>query len=375
MKIGFLSNLDDNLYLFRMPIMKALRDRGHKIYAISPKGRYKDEFLKEGFEVVEYKMSRGSINPLKELYSIVDIYRAIKPLGLDILQTSTVKPNIYGTFAAKLAKVPKIYNLVEGMGSFYIEDDFKSKVVRAIIETLYKKSSELSDLTIFVNSDDPQYMIERGLIDKDKVVVIRSVGVDTDEFNPANVNSHRVEYWKKKLSPNGKPIVMMVARAIWHKGIREFYEVAEILKPKASFVLVGDTDNGNPSCANEQFLKSGAVNWIGRQSDMVTITATSDIFVLPSYREEVPKTLLEAASMAKPIVTTDTVGCREVVEDGKNGFLVPLKDTKALMDAINRLIDNPTLREEFGKASRKKAIREFDVRGVVAQYLPLYEDR
>ncbi len=372
MKIGFLSNLDDNLYLFRMPIMKALRDRGHKVYAISPSNRYKEEFEKEGFEVVEYSMQRDSLNPLKELISIYSIYKAIKPLKLDILQTSTVKPNIYGTFGAKLAKVPKVYNLVEGMGSFYIDDTLKTKIVRFVIETLYKQSSKLSDLTIFVNSDDPKFMIQRGLIEQSKIKVIKSVGIDTKEYSIDNIDKKKVQKWRNRLSADGKPVVMMVARAIWHKGVREFYEVANRLKNRANFVLVGATDSGNPSCATEEFLRGGAVNWIGFQTDMKSLTAVCDIYVLPSYREGVPRTLLEAASMSKPIVTTDTVGCKEVVDDGVNGFLVPVGDTNLLEISIKKLLKNPKLREEFGKASRQKALNEFELSKVVKQYMPLY---
>ena len=372
MNIGFLGNLSDNLYMFRRAIMKALKDKGHRVYAIAPDSRYKKELEDDGFIYIQYKMKRESLNPVEELLSIRAIYEAIKPLNLDILQTSTVKPNIYGTFAGRLAKIPKIYNLVEGMGSFYIDDSLKAKSVRFIIESLYKRATKLSDLTIFVNSDDPEYMIKRGLITPDKVKVIKSVGIDTNEFSPQNVDSKRLAKWREELASDGKIVVMMVARAIWHKGIREFYEAAEILGEKANFVLVGDTDSGNPSCATEDFLRSGKVNWIGRQSDMITLTALSDIYVLPSYREGVPRTLLEAASMAKPIVATDVVGCKEVVDDGVNGFLVPPKNSKELARAIDRLIEDKALREKFGKASRKKAIEEFDIEKIIKQYLPLY---
>ncbi len=372
MKIAILGNLSDTIYIFRRPIMKALQKEGHTIYALAPDDRYKIELEQEGFKFIQYKMRRISLNPINEILTIRDIFIAIKSLDLDILQTYTVKPNIYGTFAGRLAKIPKIYNLVEGMGSFYIDDSLKAKSVRFIIESLYKRATKLSDLTIFVNSDDPEYMIKRGLITPDKVKVIKSVGIDTNEFSPQNVDSKRLAKWREELASDGKIVVMMVARAIWHKGIREFYEASEILHKKANFILVGDTDSGNPSCATEDFLRGGKVNWIGRQSDMITLTALSDIYVLPSYREGVPRTLLEAASMAKPIVATDVVGCKEVVDDGVNGFLVPPKNGKELARAIDKLIEDKALREKFGKASRKKAIEEFDIEKIIKQYLPLY---
>jgi len=166
----------------------------------------------------------------------------------------------------------------------------------------------------------------------------------------------------------------MIARAIWHKGIREFYTMADNLKNlDVEFVLIGDTDNGNPSCADEIFLKNGNVKWLGHRDDIKEQIAKCDIFVLPSYREGVPRTLLEASSMAKPIVTTDTVGCKEVVIDGYNGFLVPLKDTKILTEKVKELIFNKKLRETMGKNGRIITLKEFDVRIVIKKYVQIYK--
>jgi len=373
MKIAFLSNLDDNLYLFRMPVMREMKRRGHTVYAVSPGGGRREAFLKEGFIPVEYRMKRESLNPFRELYSIKSIYEAIAPLKLDILQTSTVKPNIYGTIAGRLAKVPHIYNIVEGLGSFYIEDSLKAAAVRFVIEQLYRISSSLSDLTIFVNSEDPQLLVKKAVIAQRKVKVIRSVGIDTKEYDPDRVPPELVAKYRERFSLDERPVVLMVARAIWHKGVAEFYEAASIVGDRAQFVFVGDTDRGNPSCADPDYLNSSRVRWLGRQSDMVELTALADIYVLPSYREGVPRTLLEAASMAKAIVTTDTVGCREVVEDGVNGLLVPVGDAKALAAAIERVLDDDELRERFARASRRKALEEFEVHRVVREYVELYE--
>ncbi|NCB31700.1 MAG: glycosyltransferase family 1 protein, partial [Clostridia bacterium] len=170
--------------------------------------------------------------------------------------------------------------------------------------------------------------------------------------------------------------VLMVARAIWHKGLAEYIEAASILRkqyPDAVFLLVGDVDEGNPSSATREFLRSQPhVCWLGPRADIAAITALCDVYALPSYREGVPRTLLEAASMAKPIVTTDTVGCREVVDNGVNGFLVPLRDGATLAQRIATLLDDAELRERMGQAGRKKAVRDFDVAHVVEQYLELY---
>jgi N,N'-diacetylbacillosaminyl-diphospho-undecaprenol alpha-1,3-N-acetylgalactosaminyltransferase len=362
-KIAFLSHLDLNLYLFRLPIMQALVQKGYQVYAICPRGEKFDEFEKFGIKAFEYKIQRQSLNPFKELSTIRNIYKVIKPLKLDILQNFTAKPNIYGSIAGHLAKVPLIVNAVTGLGSFYIDESKKAKTIKKVMNTLYKEANKKAHYCIFQNSDDMKYFIDTRLVKKEKAILIKSSGIDTQAFSPIT-----------NTPITNTPItVLMIARAIWHKGIKEFYEAAEILKNKnIEFILIGDTDEGNISCASKSFLNNGNVKWLGHKDDIKEQISKCDIFVLPSYREGVPRTLLEAASMAKPIVTTNTVGCKEVVEEGVNGFLVPIKDGKALAEKIKILIENEHLRSEFGNASRKKAVEEFDVNVVVEQYLRLY---
>ncbi len=352
--------------------MIALVERGHEVYAISPYGEYSDKFQNDGIKHVAYEIERGSLNPFKERVFVDNIYEAIKDLELDILHTFTAKPNIYGTFAGKRAGVPIILNLVEGLGSFYVENSLKNRAVRFMIEKLYKKAFKLSQRAVFVNSDDPKFMLEKNIIVDDKVKIIKSVGIDTEEFSPDDVDTNAL---KEALGLQDEVIVLMVARAILHKGVREFYEASSHFDTKkVKFILVGDIDKGNHSSASEEFLKSTNVLWLGHRDDIKVLTALSDIYVLPSYREGVPRTLLEAASMAKPIVTTDTVGCREVVEDGVNGFLVPIKNVDLLAEKIKLLVENPILRDSMGKEGRKKAVREFDIKKVVTQYMELYSE-
>jgi len=360
-KIAFLSHLDANLYLFRLPIMIELVKLGYKVYAICPRGDKFDKFEQYGVEAIEYKIERSSLNPLKEFITIKRIYDVIKPLDLDILQNFTAKPNIYGSIVGKIAKVPLVGNAITGLGSFYLSDSFKSKFIRFIMERLYKIANSQVDFVIFQNGDDRDYFIDKKLVDKEKSILIRSSGIDTQKFAPIDIEH-------KKLR------VLMIARAIWHKGIREFYTMADNLKNlDVEFVLIGDTDNGNPSCADEDFLKNSNVKWLGHRDDIKEQIAKCDIFVLPSYREGVPRTLLEASSMAKPIVTTDTVGCKEVVIDGYNGFLVPLKDTKILTEKVKELIFNKKLRNTMGKNGRIITLKEFDVRIVVKKYVQIYK--
>jgi len=375
MKIAFLSHLDLNLYLFRTPIMQALIERGHKVYAICPQGDKNNGLRSIGCEVVNYEIDRKGLNPFVEKKTIENIYHAIKDLEIDILHTFTAKPNIYGTFAAKKAGIPVVLNLVEGLGSFYVNNSIKSIIIRTIMERLYKRAFRLSDGCVFVNSDDPAYMVKKGLLPQAKVKIIKSVGVDTTKFSMDNYTPVALQNLRNSNHLEGKIVVLMVARAIWDKGIREYYEACKIIKSKyedVEFLLVGGTDDGNHSCASESYLRSGSVRWLGHRDDVADLIAVCDIFVLPSYREGLPATLMEAASMSKPIVTTQSVGCKEVVSDGENGYLVPIRESVTLAHRIGELIESKSLREMMGENGKIKAHNEFDVKNIVQQYLEFY---
>lgn len=363
MTLGFLSHLDYNLWLFRLPVMQELVRQGHTVYAICPRGEISESFYKHDIIHIPYEIERSSLNPFKEIRAIHNIYHTIKPLNLDILHTFTAKPNIYGTIAGRLAKVPRIINLVEGLGSFYLENDLKSRFVRTVIEQLYRQVFKLSDTVMFVNNDDPDYMISKKIIATEKVFVIKGVGINTKEWKPL----------VKKLEGIR---VTMIARAIKHKGVVEFIEAATLLGekyPEVSFQFVGYPDEGNRFSLSEEFMKShGAIHYLGQQDNIRHILSQSDIFVLPSYREGLPRTTLEAMSMGLPVVTTDVVGCRETVDDGVNGFIIAPKNSVALGEAIEKLIADPSLRERMGKAGRDKAIKEFDVSITINKHLEAY---
>lgn len=363
MKIAFLSHLDLNLYLFRLPIMKELVKKGHTVYAICPKGDKFDLFKEHGIIAISYDIERKSLNPFKELKTIRNIYKIIKPLKLDILQNFTAKPNIYGSIAGHLAKVPLIINAITGLGSFYISKSKKTKAVKKVIEKLYKESNKKANYVIFQNSDDLNYFVEKKLVSKEKAILIKSSGIDTSLFKTENSHLN-----------NKKVRVLMIARAIWHKGIKEYYDAAKMFENEnIEFLLIGDTDEGNPSCANIDFLKNGSVKWLGYRDDIKEQIDLCDIFVLPSYREGVPRTLLEASSMSKPIITTDAVGCREVVKNGINGYLVPVKNHEQLSCKVRNLYNNKELRIKMGKESRKLAETEFDISVIIEKYLDVYE--
>jgi len=363
MKIVFLSHLDLNLYLFRLPIMKELVRLGHTVYALCPKGEVFDKFADFGITAVDYKIKRDSLNPFNEIKTIYEIRKVIKSLEPDILHTFMHKPNIYGN----LTGVSNRINTITGLGSFFIYTDFKSKLIRSIILNLYRLTCKNSKKVIFQNSDDLRFFVDEGIVSKKKAVLVKSSGIDTKEFKPVA----KSEKLLKELDLDGKIVVLMIARVIKDKGVNEYIEAANRLKERAVFLYVGDIDKGNKNSFSPEW---GCVKYLGFRRDIKELISICDIFVLPSYREGVPRTLLESSSLAKPIVTTNAVGCREVVEDGVNGFLVPVKDAKTLSEKIERLIDSKELREKFGKEGRIKAETEFDVNVVVKKYLQVYRE-
>lgn len=363
MKIGFLSHLDLNLYAFRLPVMLELKRLGHTPIAIAPEGQYLDKIREAGIEVVPYLIERKSLNPMKEIKAIQNIFEAIKPLELDILHTFTAKPNIYGTIAGRLAKVPKIINLVEGLGSFYLENDLKSRTVRSVIEALYKRIFKLSNAVMFVNSDDPAYLVERGIINVAKVRKINGVGIDTHE-------------WKRKAIAKEPITVIMIARLIRHKGVLEYLEACKNLKikyPNVRFLYVGGEDMGNPSgLKKEIFKKFDGIEYLGERSDIKELLENSHIFVLPSYREGLPRTVLEAMSMETAVVGADACGTRDVVRDGKTGLLAAVKDAKNLEEAIEKLITDEVLRKKLIKNAREICEKEYDIKPIIKAHLQIY---
>ena len=363
LKIAFLSHLDLNLYLFRLHIMVELKKKGIEVFAIVPNGIYFNKFRELGIMAIDYKIKRESLNMLNEIKTIKNIRRIIKDLNPDILHTFMHKPNIYGNISG----AKNIVNTITGLGSFFVHNDLKSKSVKMIIENLYRFTSKNAKRVVFQNSDDLNYFVLKGIIPKKKTKLIKGSGIDTHEFRPIPKNKLLI----KNLNIDEKPVVLMVARVIKDKGVQEYIKAAEILKDRANFLYAGDIDRGNKNSFMPDWKN---VKYLGFRTDIKELISICDVFVLPSYREGIPRTLLEAASMAKPIVTTNSVGCREIVQDGKNGFLVPIKDHISLAKKINTLINNVELRKQFGISGREKVLKEFDIKIIVNEYIKVYEE-
>ena len=362
----------------RLELMHSLSDR-FEISALGSLSSLRDKFSAEGFSYYSYTMDRG-VNPLgdlKALFQLIAMFRKLKP---HIVHTFDNKVGVWGRLAARLAGIPVIIGTLPGLGSLYVNESLNRKVLRSIYQELQRLACRVSDLTIFQNEDDTRQFIKAGIVSAQKARVILGSGINTKLFSPVNVSETAKSQLKTefKIQPD-EIVVTMISRLVRSKGILEFMQSAcEIQKtnPKVHFLLIGDEDHEclDPLTQKEMLQLEQAVDWRGRRSDIPAILAISDIFVLPSiHREGIPRVLLEAAAMKLPIVTTNSPGCKEVVEDGINGFLIPAHDAEALSGAILRLVNAPELCHRFGQASRQRAEERFDTTLISGQTRNVYD--
>ena len=363
-KFGFLSHSDMSIYFFRSPIMRRLQQLGHEVVAIFPDGEYSQAIKKE-FNVAHYELDKASLNPLKIGANTRNLSEILRGLNLDFLQTSAHKSNVFGTFAARRAGIKHILNLVEVLGSFYIDNDVKTRAVRFVMEMLYRRAFAMSDGCVFVNDSNPAYFVKHGIIAPQKVIKIKSVGVDTAKFD-------RNLY--QNLDFNGKKVILMMGRALWHKGVREFYEAAEILKERKDcvFVFVGSGFAGNKSSADETFLHTGAVKFMGWQKNTADYYKSAYIFALPSYKEGFAMTIMEAMSMGVPVVASRCEGNEEAVIDGRTGLLCDVCSGADLARKIEILLDDENLARKMGEEARKVVCENYDTQIIVQKYIDVY---
>lgn len=370
MRIGILTHSAMSAYYFRLALIKALIKNNHEVIIITPKNEFSLELAKQGFNVCHYELSRASINPLVVLKNLLSLKNTLKNLNLDLLQTSAHKSNTTGIIAAKLAGIKYTFGLVEGLGSFYIDEDFKSKLVKTSINFLYKIVFKLANGFIFVNESNALFMKNLGLKDE-KIKIIKSVGVNLKQFLPLQISKEEKECFLQEFNMPNKPIVLMIARALWHKGIKEFYEAANLLKDQANFVLVGGRDD-NKSCAPLEFLNSGNVFYLGARKDIARLLNLCDIFVLPSYKEGYPRTVLEAMACKKACVVSDCEGCIEAVENAIDGLICKSKDAKDLAEKIQILLDDEKFKNTLAKNAFIKA-QNYDENHIALEYIEFYK--
>ncbi|GAA6212669.1 glycosyltransferase family 4 protein [Hyphomicrobiales bacterium 4NK60-0047b] len=344
----------------------AAKAAGYDVVIVANENKHGDQIRNQGLRFVPLSYDRGGINIFKELHFLYKIFRLYKVEKPDIVHQISAKPIFYGSFIARLLKVPAIVNAPIGLGYVFSSNEVKAKILKPFIKFAYKLFlNRGNSKAIFENSDDLNYFVDMKALKAKDAVLIKGAGVDMQEFKP--------------VSKSGVPTIVLIARMLRDKGIEEFVEAAKNIlsqNGKARFLLVGGLDEVNPTSFTEQQLTEWSaidgINWLGKRNDVSELLKQSDIACLPSYREGLPKSLIEAAASGLPIVTTDTVGCREVVEDGENGFLVPIKTVEPLAKALMKLIENETLRQTMGEKSRKRAEQEFANELVIEQTLKVY---
>ncbi|WPD21308.1 MAG: glycosyltransferase family 4 protein [Candidatus Electrothrix scaldis] len=368
MKIIFFANTDWYLYNFRLGLARSLREQEAEVLMISPPGEYGEQLQAEGFRWIPLPMNRRSLNPFREiqlLYHICSIYKHEQP---DMVHSFTIKSVVYGSLAAQFAGIKKRIHAVTGLGHVFISQSLRARLLRPLVKSLLRlalrgKESRL----ILQNSDDRDLFLQHKLVSSERITIIRGSGVDTQRFAPV------------QRKQKGKFRVLLAARLLWEKGIREYIEAAQFLshrRDELEFLLAGAADPGNPSAVPEQDIRNwhrdGLITALGHVENMQELMSRVDLMVLPSWREGTPRGLLEAAAMGLPIITTDAPGCREVVEHEENGFLVPVRDAAALAEKIEYLLDNPATCLDFGKAGRDKVEKEFAQEIVFRQTWDVY---
>ena len=363
-KILFVSNTAWSLYNVRLGLMNALKSQGFTISFCSPYDEYADRLKEKGFRYIKVDLDRKGLNPFKELTTIFSFYKIYKKEKPDLILHFTIKPDIYGGIAAKLNGINFI-DVITGLGFVFTRKGLLTKIV----EFLYRISLRFSRKIIFLNEEDLNLFVNKKIAQKEKVKLILSEGVNIDYFSPIFCSRIKKE--------GNKFVFLYLGRILKDKGVEVLvnaYKKVKQVYPETELWLLGPIDVGNPSAISQdeikEWEKDDLIKYLGTISDVRPFICKADCVVLPSYREGVPRSLLEAASMEKPIITTDAVGCREVVDNGKNGFLVPIKDFESLTKVMIKMVKiDANKRQEMGKLGREKVMREFNEKEVIKKYL------
>lgn len=372
MKVVLFANTAWYLFNFRRSLALALQRAGHEVVLLSPKGEHGHRLRELGLRWEPAPMDRRSLNPFRELALVAWLRRFIVREQADLIHGFTIKCAVYGSLAAVLAGTTARVNAVAGMGYVFTSTDLQARLLRPLVRALMRIALDgRAARLILQNPDDAALFAEARLVHESRVRLIPGSGVDCTKFAPAERNS------------SDRPFtVVLAARLLWDKGLKEYVDAARTLKKvwgrSITLLLAGDPDPGNPASVQEKVVRGweseGLITWLGHVEDMPALFRSVDAVILPSYREGLPKGLIEAAASGLPLVTTDVPGCREVVINELTGLLVPAKNAAALASAIARLQDDPELRERLARAARQKVLAEFDERIVIEKTVAVYKE-
>jgi glycosyltransferase involved in cell wall biosynthesis len=381
-KVLLVANTSWYLYNFRLPLMRDLRDAGYLVAAVAPHDTYTNLLRTEGFTVYQWQIARRSINPLRELYALVHLIRIYQREHPELVHHFTIKACLYGTIAAKLSGVTHVINAITGLGHIFVGAGKTSNLLRLALKPIYKLIfRSRRAMIIFQNADDQSHLSHLGIVDSRRTKLIRSSGVDVNYFNPSSIigDIRRNQDIACPISFHSPVRLLFPSRLIAEKGINELLTACRNLWKQGAnleLLIAGAIDEGNRSSLTTDELAElradPRIHCLGHVSDMRNIYAKCDLVVLPSWREGLSRALIEAAAMECPIITTNVPGCRDVVDHGRNGLLVPPHDAIALQLAITLLIEQPDLAFRFGREARRKVVSEFQVSVVNEHTMNIY---
>lgn len=363
-KIVINSNIIWTIANFRIELIKALQEEGYEIICVSSSDQFSNHSeatLKAlGCRLIQVDLDRKGLNPLRDMTYMTKLYRIYRQLSAGLILHYTVKPNIYGTIAAKFAGIPSI-NIVSGLGSGMLGGGMLAK----LLIWLYRQSFRFSSAVLFENEDDRRFFISQGIIEESRSYYVPGAGLDTEQFDGC-----------EKKSREGSLTFLMVARLLKDKGIYEYIEACREIKrlyPYAECLLGGVLDQDNPSAVTkeelEKWIEEEVVRYLGQTDDIKSFFSQADVIVLPSYREGLSRVLLEAASCRKPIIATDVPGCKDVVINGKSGYLCQPKDAQSLFEAMVKMIKSSSSLEIMGDEARCHIQKNFSKEIVNSVYL------
>lgn len=373
MKFLMISSFLPSVLNFRGKLLEAISAQGYEIHIMAPEFATFPEELQKlqalGYHLHEIPMQRTGTNPLADLKLLKNLYQQIRQIQPDYVLSYTIKPVIYGTLASWLAKVPHSFALITGLGyAFQNVESGKRSLFQKMVHGLYAQALKHSNKVFFQNPDDLKLFKDMQLLDANKpTVVVNGSGVNVQDFDvmplPTNTEGQ------------AKASFLLIARLLGDKGVHEYAESARIIKaqyPEAEFHLVGWIDD-NPSAISQAeldtWIADGRLTYWGKLSDVRPAIAKSSVYVLPSYREGTPRTVLESMAMGRAIITTDAPGCRETVAHGVNGYLVEVKSVDDLVKSMQYFIEDPKLIVLMGQRSREIALNKYDVHQVNAHML------
>ncbi|WP_337239319.1 glycosyltransferase family 4 protein [Vibrio cholerae] len=360
MKLIMVANTAWSVFNFRHSLIKELLSSGVELYVIAPEDKFSAKLVDMGCQVLDLPMQAKGVNPIADLGLMLRLLRHYREIKPDFIIHYTIKPNIYGSLAAKLAGIPSLA-ITTGLGYTFVNQNVVSQVARQLYKFAFRYPKEVW----FLNEDDRRAFLEHHLIEPDKAVLLHGEGVNLSHFVPTD-----------KPQPDENIRFLLIARMLRDKGVCEFVEAACQIRqhyPNAIFQLLGDCGVPNPSVIGReeiaQWEREGAVEYLGTTDDVRPIIAQADCLVLPSYREGIPRTMIESAAMAKPLIVSDAPGCRDVVLDGQTGYLCEVKNAQSLAQRCEQFLTlSDSEKQAMGKAGRSFMEAKFDEKWVIKQY-------